>query len=333
MANPMRRPKVRARIQWHTWMPWYEFSRIAGEFQEHDERAGGMLPPALGIALVTLVAAMVVPQLSLLIAVAGGGCIVWALTCATGDGRRLIRGVKVVGLPSPRTLLALGREMATDDLAALWHGQPRPAGRLAGPTDDGWTREETIGRYYLWLQVRGSLPPADRDTAAIAAAVGFAHEDLMDALLAHKLRLADLASGRHAPALPAMLELKLLGPAAAPHRALVAVDAGGDHGTGTTATKRDATAGRDVAICSPSRRDQQNGGVRPRDERLGRSRVGTGQHPSALRESGRWRKQLPRGGQHECRDADLEAPRGLTGAATPAVATPSGWGDGGHDDE
>jgi len=43
-------------------MPWYEFSRIVGEMQSHEERAGGMLLPALGIALVTLVAAMLAPR-------------------------------------------------------------------------------------------------------------------------------------------------------------------------------------------------------------------------------------------------------------------------------
>jgi len=331
MANPMRRPAFRARIQWHTWMPWYEFSRIAGEMQDHDDRAGGMLPPALGIALVTLVAAVLVPQLSLLITIAGGGSIVWALTCATGDGRRLIRGAKVVGLPSPHTFLRLGAEMATDDLTALWHGQPRPAGLLAGPAEEGWTREETIGRYHLWRQVRESLPPADHTTAAIAAAVGFTHEELMDALLAHRLKACDLAAGRHMPALPAMLELKLLASPDAPSTAPRPIDTGGDYGTDTAEARFDAATGRSVAIRRPSHRDQQNGRVRPRHERLGCAGVGTGQLSPALPEPGRWRKQLSRGGQHERHHADLEAARRLTDTHAASARLP--MGEGGHGDE
>jgi len=327
MRKPMRRPPFRARIQWHTWMPWYEFSRIAGEFQEHDERAGGMLPLGLGIALVTLVAAMLVSQLSLLITVAGGGSIVWALTCGSGDGRRLIRGVRVVGLPSPRTFLVLSAEMATDDLTALWHGRPRPVGLLAGPEEEGWTREETIDHYYLWRQVRESLPLADRDAAAIAAAVGFAHEELMDALLTHKLRRADLALGRQQTLLAPILEVKMLEAANAPSTALVAVDAGGDNGTGTAEAKSDTPTGRDVAVCGPSHRDRQRRRLRSRHERVGGEGLGIGQCPPSIRR----KAHVSRAGQHQrCHD-DLEAARGLIDA--PAVASRPGIGDGGHGDE
>jgi len=311
MRKPMKRPTFRARIQWHTWMPWYEFSRIAGEFQEHDERAGGMLPLGLGLALVTLVVAMLAPQLSLLVTVAGGGSIVGALTWGSGDGRRLIRGVKVVGLPSPRTFLALSAEIATDDLTALWHGRPRPAGLLAGPNEEGWTREETIGRYHLWRQMRESLPPADRDAAAIAAAVGFGHEELMDALLAHKLRLADLASGRQQTLLAPILEVKMLEAAKAPSTALVAVDAGGDNGTGTAEARSDTTTGRDVAVCGPSHRDRQRRRLRSRHERTGGEGLGIGQCPPPIRRQA----HVPRAGQHQRCHADLEAARGLTAAA------------------
>ncbi len=337
MTNPMRRPTFRARIQWHTWMPWYEFSRIAGEFQDHDERAGGMLPPALGIALVTLVAAMLVPQLALLITITGGGSIMGALTWGSGDGRRLIRGVKVVGLPSPRMFLALSAEMAAADLTALWHGRPRPAGLLAGPEGEGWTREETIGRYHLWRQVREALPPVDRDAAAIAAAVGFAHEELMDALLAHKLRLADLASGRQQTLLAPILEVKMLEAAKAPSTALVAVDAGGDNGTGAAEARPDTTTRRDVAIRRPSYRDRQDGVLRPGHERTGRARVGAGQRLSPLPISRVGRsKYVSRRGQHQRDDAHLEATRGLIFPAPrprgsgmdPALAE-----DGGHGDE
>jgi len=308
MANPMRRPTFRAHIQWHTWMPWYEFSRIAGEMQEHDERAGGMLPPALVIALVTLVAAMLVPQLSLLITVAGGSSIVGALTWGSGDGRRLVRGVKVVGLPSPRTVLALSAEMAADDLTALWHGQPRPAGLLAGPDEEGWTREETIDRYHLWRQVRASLPPADRDASVIAAAVGFAHEDLMDALLAHKLRLADLATTGHAGHLPSTLEGTLVDRAGARLLALPAPhDGGTDNGQHTAAIQTGHAGGGDVAVPHRGHTPKDDERVRADDEQHGRRRVGARRRVSPIVEGGGPFTRR----QHDRCPGNLEAARGL----------------------
>jgi len=330
MANPMRRPAFRARIRWHTWMPWYEFSRMVGEFQDHEERAGGMLLPALGIALVTLAAAMLAPQLSLLITVAGGGSIVGALTWGSGDGRRLWRGVKVVGLPSPRTFLHLSAEMAADDLVALWHGQPRPAGLLAGPTEEGWTREETIVRYHLWRQARESLPPADRTAAAIAAAVGFDHEELMDALLAHKLRMADLdaAGTGHAGYLGPTLEGELLDRAGAQPLALPAPrDGGTDDGQHAAAVQAGHASGGDVAVPHRGHTAARDERVRADDEHHGRRRVGTRRRIPALAS-----RQNPVGGrQHDRRAGDLEAARRLT--STAATRAPMGLGDGGHGDE
>ncbi len=328
MRKPMRRPKFQARVQWHTWMPWYEFSRIAGEAQDHDGRAGGMLLPALGIALVTLVAAMLVTQLSLLITLVGGGSIVWALTWGSGDGRRLVRGVKVVGLPSTRTFLTLSAEMAADDLTALWHGQPRPAGLLASPDEEGWTREETIDRYHLWCQVRESLPPADRDAAAIAAAVGFAHEELMDALLAHKLRLADLDATGHVGYLPSTLEGTLVdrvGPRLlalpAPH------DGGTNSGQHAAAVQTGHAGGGNVAVphrCHTATGDER---VRADDEQHGRRRVGTRRRVSPVAS----RRDPVAGRQHDRRTGDLEAARGLIDDH--AAAGRPDIGDGGHGDE
>ncbi len=327
MRKPMRRPKFQARVQWHTWMPWYEFSRILGEMQDHEERAGGMLPLALGIALVTLVAAMLVTQLSLLIIVAGGGSIVWALTCGTGDSRRLIRGVKVVGLPSPRTFLTLSAEITTDDLTALWHGRPRPAALLAGPEEEGWTREETIGRYHLWCQVRESLPTGDRDAATIVASVGFAHEELMDALLAHKLRLADLDVTGHVGYLPSTLEGTLVdrvGPRLlalpAPH------DGGTNSGQHAAAVQTGHAGGGDVAVphrCHTATGDER---VRADDEQHGRRRVGTRRRVSPVAS----RRDPVAGRQHDRRPGDLEAARGLIDDH--AAAGRLGTGDGGHGD-
>ncbi len=328
MAKPMRRPAFRARIRWHTWMPWYEFSRIAGEAQDHDERAGGMLPLALGIVLVTLVAAMLVPQFSPLIIVAGGGSIVWALTCGAGDGRRLIRGVKVAGLPSPRTFLALSAEMAADDLTALWHGRPQPAGLLAGPEEEGWTREETIGRYHLWRQVRESLPAADRDAAAIAAVVGFAHEELMDALLAHKLRLADLDATGHAGYLPSTLEGTLLDRAGARILALPAPRDGGTHDVQHAAAVQTGHAGGgNVAVPHRGHTPKDDERVRANDEQHGRRRVGTRRRVSPVLKGG---SPFTRR-QHDRRPGDLEAARGLIDAH--ATADRPDIDDGGHDDE
>jgi len=326
MPNPMRRPKFRARIHWHTWMPWYEFSRIGGEMQDHDERAGGMLPLALGIALATLAAAILAPQLSLLITVAGGGSIVGALTWGSGDGRRLVRGVKVVGLPSPRTFLALGAEMATDDLTALWHGRPHPAGLLAGPDEAGWTREETIGRYHLWRQVRENLPPAERTTAAIAAAVGFDHEELMDALLTHKLRLANPDAGRQQILLAPILEGRLLGMPELRIQELSNADGGIDDDIRTAAPEY-ADAG-DVGLLHGASKTQRHEGLRAdEDEADGLAGVGVGQCPPAL---ATWRDSYGDGADDHYSD-DLEAARGLTAAY--AAAPFVGVGEGGHGDE
>ncbi len=328
MQKPLRRPEFRARVQWQTWMPWYEFSRIAGEFQEHDKRAGGMLPLALGIALVTLVAAVLIPQLSLLITLVGGGSIVWALTCGAGDGRRIIRGVKVVGLPSPRTFLRLSVEIATDDLTALWHGRPHPPGLLTGPDEEGWTREETIGRYHLWRQVRESLLPEDRDAAVITAAVGFAHEELMDALLAHKLRLADLDATGHIGYLPSTLEGTLVDRAGPRLLALPAAHDGGiDDGQYAATVQTGHVSGGDVAV--PYGRHTATGyeTVRADDEQHGRRRVGARRRVSTLTS----RRDPVAGRQHDRRAGDLEATRGLTTAA--ATSAPMALGDGGHGDE
>ncbi len=326
MRKPMRRPKFQARVQWHTLMPWYEFSRILGEMQDHEERAGGMLPPALGIALVTLVAAVLVPQLSLLIIVAGGGSMVGALTWGSGDGRRLVRGVKVVGLPSPRTFLHLGAEMVADDLTGLWHGRPQPAGLLAGPEEEGWTREETIGRYHLWRQVREDLPPADRDAATIAAAVDFGHEELMDALLAHKLRLADLDATGHVGYLPSTLEGTLLDRVEPRLLALPApYDGGIDGGQHAAAVQTGHAGGGDVAVphrCHTATGDER---VRADDEQHGRRRVGTHRRVSPVAS----RRDPVAGRQHDRRPGDLEATPGLIDATAgyPDV------GDGGYGDE
>ncbi len=327
MANPMRRPTFRARIQWQTWMPWYEFSRIAGEMQDHDERAGGVLLLTLGIALVTLVAAMFVPQLSLLITVAGGGSIVGALTWGSGDGRRLWRGVQVVGLPSPRTFLALGADMAADDVVALWHGRPRPAGLLAGPDEEGWTREETIARYHLWRQARETLPPADRSAARIAVVVGFDHEELMDALLAHRLRLADLDAAGHAGCLAPTLQVTLVDRAGAQPLALPAPCDGGTDDDQHAATVQAGHAGRgDVAVPHRGHTPQDDERVRADDEQHGRRWVGTRRRiPPVVEGGGPFTRR-----QHDRRAGDLEAARGLIDAG--AMSGRPGIGDGGHGD-
>ncbi len=327
MANPMRRPKFRARIQWHTWMPWYEFSRIAGEMQSHEERTGGMLPPVLGITLVTLVAAMLAPQLSLLITIAGGGSIVGALVYGTGDGRRIVRGVKVVGLPSPRAVLRLGADMAADDLVALWHGRPRPAGLLVGPDEEGWTREEAIARYHLWRQAREALPPADRSAARIAAAVGFDHEELMDALLAHRLRLADLDAAGHTGYLAPTLQVTLVDRAGAQPLALPAPrDGGTDDGQHAAAVQAGYAGGRGVAVPHRSHTPQDDERVRADDERHGLRRVGARRRVSPIVEGG----HSLSGRQHDRRTGNLEAAHGLIKAR--AATGRLGIGDKGHGD-
>ena len=135
----MKRPPARARIRWHTWMPWYEFSRLIGEVQDLDDRADGLLPLAGGCIIVTLAAALLFPALLVPCAIAGGLLTVGTLTCASRDGRRLVAGLRMAGLPSPRALLQIGAQLAADDVKLLWSGRPSNApileGRLLEPAE------------------------------------------------------------------------------------------------------------------------------------------------------------------------------------------------------
>jgi len=120
----MKRPPARARIQWHTWMPWYEFSRLIGEAQDLNDRADSVLPLAGGVIIVTLATALLLPAFLVPCAVVGGLLTVGMLTYASRDGRRLVAGVRAIGLPSPRTLLGIGAQLAAADMKRLWSGQP-----------------------------------------------------------------------------------------------------------------------------------------------------------------------------------------------------------------
>ncbi len=123
----MKRPPARARIQWHTWMPWYEFSRLVGEAQDLDERAAGLLPFAGGLIVMTLAAALLFPALLVPCVVAGGLLTVGVLTRASRDGRRLVTGLHAAGLPSLRTLLRIGARLAAADAKLLWSGRASDA--------------------------------------------------------------------------------------------------------------------------------------------------------------------------------------------------------------
>jgi len=128
----MKRSAARARIQWHTWMPWYEFSRLIGEAQDLDDRAVGLLPLAGGVIIMTLAAALLFPALLVPCAVAGGLLTVGTLTYASRDGRHLVAGVRAAGLPSTRALLRLGMRLAADDMKLLWSGRASDGPILEG---------------------------------------------------------------------------------------------------------------------------------------------------------------------------------------------------------
>ncbi len=118
-----RRPPRRARIQWRVWMPWYEFSRLVGELQDHDEAAQGALTAAALVVAGTLGSAFVLPACGLPIIIAGGLLIVGLLTAASADGARLAEGLRAEGLPAPRTILRIGARLVVDDARLLWTGR------------------------------------------------------------------------------------------------------------------------------------------------------------------------------------------------------------------
>lgn len=128
----MKRPPARARIQWHTWMPWHEFSRMVGEAQDLDDRADGLLLLAGGFIVVTLAAALLFPALLVPCAVAGGLFTVGTLTYASRDGRRLVTDLRSVGLPSPGQLARIAGQLAAADVKLLWSGPASDASILEG---------------------------------------------------------------------------------------------------------------------------------------------------------------------------------------------------------
>jgi len=135
----MKRPPARARIQWHTWMPWYEFSCLIGEAQDINDRADNLLPLAGGGIIMTLTAALLFPAFLVPCSIAGGLLTVSMLTYASRDGRRLVAGVRAAGLSSPRVLLRIGARLAADDVKLLWSGRasngPILEGRLLEPPE------------------------------------------------------------------------------------------------------------------------------------------------------------------------------------------------------
>jgi hypothetical protein len=153
------RPPRRARVQWRTWMPWYEFSRLVGEVQDHDEVLHGGFTAAAILVAGTLAGAFALPALALPLIVGGGLTTAGMLVCAHPDGARLVAELRAVGLPGPRALLRIGVRMGAEDARSLWDGRPalnapdggasRPlllAGPGAGNTGDAAsemaTREE-----------------------------------------------------------------------------------------------------------------------------------------------------------------------------------------------
>lgn len=123
----MARPPHKARIHWHTWMPWYELSRQIGEAQDvaaqvsapaHGTRA---LAPAVGLLVATLAGTVLVPAVALPCVVIGGLLTVVALIAGSADGALFIAAIghgraPRTALPLPAVpLLAAGTERDTED--------------------------------------------------------------------------------------------------------------------------------------------------------------------------------------------------------------------------
>jgi hypothetical protein len=153
------RPPRRARVQWRVWMPWYEFSRLVGEVQDHDAVLHGGFTAAAILVAGTLAGAFALPALALPLIIGGGLTTAGMLLGTHPDGARLVAELRAVGLPGPRALLRIGVRMGAEDARSLWDGRPalnapdggasRPlllAGPGAGNTGDAAsemaTREE-----------------------------------------------------------------------------------------------------------------------------------------------------------------------------------------------
>jgi len=117
------RPPYRTRIRWHRWMPWYELSRQVGEWQARNDEREGLPLAALGVALAALLLTLLAPAFAFPIVVLGGLLAAAQVACRGADGARLVAGLRAEGLPSPRTLLRLGVQAATEDARVLWHGR------------------------------------------------------------------------------------------------------------------------------------------------------------------------------------------------------------------
>jgi len=113
----------RTRIRWHRWMPWYELSRQVGEWQARNDEREGLPLAALGVALAALLLTLFAPAFAFPIVVLGGLLAAAQVACRGADGARLVAGLRAEGLPSPRTLLRLGVQAATEDARVLWHGR------------------------------------------------------------------------------------------------------------------------------------------------------------------------------------------------------------------
>jgi len=123
----MARPPHKARIHWHTWMPWYELSRQIGEAQDvaahlgAPDRGTRALAPAMGLLVATLAGTALVPAVALPCVVIGGLLIVVALIRGSADGATFVAAIGRGRAPRPALplpavpLLAAGTERDTGD--------------------------------------------------------------------------------------------------------------------------------------------------------------------------------------------------------------------------
>jgi len=123
----MTRPPHKARIHWHTWMPWYELSRQIGEAQDVAAQVGApdrgtrALAPAMGLLVATLAGTVLVAAMALPCIVIGGVLTVVALIGGSADGATFVAAIGHGRAPRPALplpavpLLAAGTDSETAD--------------------------------------------------------------------------------------------------------------------------------------------------------------------------------------------------------------------------
>jgi len=141
----MARSPHRARIQWHTWMPWYELSRQIGEAQDVAAQVGasglggGALSSAGGILAGTLAGTVLVPGLALPCVIIGGLLTVVTVALGSADGGTLVEAIGVWYDRTPHPALPMPEAPPLVGGQVIDAGARADRARLAATHEEGET--------------------------------------------------------------------------------------------------------------------------------------------------------------------------------------------------